>query len=506
MNPTKRIFVNTIAQYAKSFINICLSLYTVPVIMDALGKSDYGIYCLIAGIVAMLSFITNAMVITTQRHISYYIGQGDAVYTRRIFSNSILLHVTVGLLLLIVIIPFRDFFVAHLNIEDCRRPIAGVVYVMSVIMIVISFITAPFKALLIAHENIVFISVVEVADGVIKLVMALLLLRINVDKLLIYSYMMTCVFAFEFIVFSLYSLSRYQECSPRHFIGDYNGRCLREIGGFAGWTTFSMGALMARSQGLAVLFNRFFDTLLNASYGIATHLYSAISFVSSSVTNAMNPQIMQAEGMNDRNRMLFLAEQESKLLTILMSLAFIPLIIEMDDILNIWLHHDVPEYATLLCQCLLWAFIADQTTFGLHAANQATGRIGGYTLIMYIPKLLFIAVAWAMFRANGSVRSVMVAYVLLEAVLALVRLPFMKRTAGLDVRHFMKDVYSKEMVLIAFLLLTGLLLDRLICCAADFVIVIILTVSIGAVLVWTVILTKVERDTIMKVAKLRGDR
>ena len=496
MNPTKRIFVNTVAQYARSLINICLSLYTVPIILRALGQSDYGVYTLIAGIVAMLSFITNAMVITTQRHISYYIGSGDGDYTRRLFSNSVLLHLAVGLLLCSILLPFRHCIIAGLNIDDCRRSVAAMVFIMSCVMIFISFITAPFKALLIAHENIVFISVIDVMDGVLKLMLTLLLLKIDIDRLLIYSYMMTSVFAFELFVYSLYAIVKYKECSASHFIGDFNIKCIREIGGFAGWTTYGIGAVVCRTQGLNVLLNCFYGTVANAAYGIATHLYSAVSFVATSVTNAMNPQIMQAEGGKDRSKMISLAEQESKLLTILMSLAFIPLIIEMDDLLYLWLSDEIPEYAVMLCRCLLIAFIADQPTYGLHVANQATGDIKRYTLIMFTPKLLFVCLAWLLFANGASIRLVMISFIAVEALLAILRLPYMHRTIGLNIRHFMKNVFMWEMVFIVMLTLTGLSLDRIIHCRWGFVYIGLLTVLFGALFVWFVVLSSNERCTL----------
>ena len=175
MDPSKRIFVNTIAQYTKSFINVCLSLYTVPLILKALGDSDYGIYSLIAGVVALLAFVTNALVVTTQRNISFCLGVGDRERTRRMFSNSVLLHLAVGALLSIVIIAVKVPVMSLLVIEDSRMDVAMTVYVMSLLMLFVSFITAPFKALLIAHENSVFISVIEVLDGVLKLVLTLIL-------------------------------------------------------------------------------------------------------------------------------------------------------------------------------------------------------------------------------------------------------------------------------------------------------------------------------------------
>ena len=70
MDPNKRIVLNTAAQYGKSVINIGLSLYSTRLILDALSLSDYGIYAVVAGVVAMLGVITNGLVVTTQRYIS----------------------------------------------------------------------------------------------------------------------------------------------------------------------------------------------------------------------------------------------------------------------------------------------------------------------------------------------------------------------------------------------------------------------------------------------------
>ena len=67
MEASKRIIINTIAQYGKSVINICLSLYSTRLVLDALSISDYGIYSLVGGVVGILGYLTNSLVVTTQR-------------------------------------------------------------------------------------------------------------------------------------------------------------------------------------------------------------------------------------------------------------------------------------------------------------------------------------------------------------------------------------------------------------------------------------------------------
>lgn len=71
MDTNKRIVVNTFAQHIRAIVNILMSLFATRYILLALGSSDFGIFSLIGSTVAMLGFITNALVVTTQRHLSH---------------------------------------------------------------------------------------------------------------------------------------------------------------------------------------------------------------------------------------------------------------------------------------------------------------------------------------------------------------------------------------------------------------------------------------------------
>ena len=92
MDPAKRILLNTVVQYSRSVLNILLSLFSTRYILQALGNSDYGVFVLVGGIVSMLGFVTNALVITTQRYISYYWGKKKVDMVKKLFANSLCVH------------------------------------------------------------------------------------------------------------------------------------------------------------------------------------------------------------------------------------------------------------------------------------------------------------------------------------------------------------------------------------------------------------------------------
>ena len=126
MRTSQRVLINTIAQYTRTIINMVLSLFTVRLVLGALGQSDYGIYSLIAGIVAMLGFITNSLVATTQRFVSFYQGKENIEETKEVFNNSLVIHIVLGVFIafcLEIISPL--LFNGFLNIPAERIEAAG---------------------------------------------------------------------------------------------------------------------------------------------------------------------------------------------------------------------------------------------------------------------------------------------------------------------------------------------------------------------------------------------
>ena len=159
MEPQKRVIVNTGAQYTKAILNTLLSLYSTRLVLDALQVTDYGIYAVVGGVVAMLGFITNALLVTTQRYVSYYHGQGNSGYVKKIFSSSLFLHIVfAGVIALVLLLIKGWLFNDVLNIPSDRISTARQVYDVTIAMLVVTILIAPFKALFIARENIVYIS------------------------------------------------------------------------------------------------------------------------------------------------------------------------------------------------------------------------------------------------------------------------------------------------------------------------------------------------------------
>ncbi len=501
MSPTKRIVINTLAQHIRSVINICLALYSTRLVLLALGKSDYGVFSLVAGVVAMLGFLTNAMVVTTQRQLSFLHGKGDLNHVRRMFSNSLLLHLLFGLIIVIILCAIEPLlFNGFLKIDAARTPTATKVYCLVILSLFITFLTAPYRALFIARENIVYISIVDVLDGIFKLVFAIWLLSYGADRLIAYAWITVGIMAFNYLAFALWARVHFEECVLLPRRADICRHDMKQLTGFAGWTIYSMGCIIGRTQGVAIILNRFFGSVINAAYGITQHVSGAVMFVSQSISNAISPQLIKAEGRGDRQHMLRLAEALSKYSFLLLSIIVIPLIFEMPAVLKLWLH-DVPENTVMLCRFILVTSLCDQTTIGLGTANQAIGRIRNYSLVVNTIKVLTLPVFWFILARGHSATAAMWSYLIFECICAITRLPFLKYTAGLSILHFLKHVFLRLLMPTAALTLTCWFITTRMEMPVRFLLTGTASVCVGAVFIWLFALDTAERSKVLQYIK-----
>ena len=487
-------------------MNICLSLYSTRLILDALSVSDYGIYAVVGGVVVMLGFLTNGLLVTTQRYISYYHGRNDRPYVAKVFANSLVLHVAFGLAIALILVLLKAwFFGGVLNIPSDRVAAAEGIYYVTIALLFVTIVISPYKASFVAHEDIVYVSVIEIFDGIIKLMFAFILAWVSSDRLIVYGFMMLAIQVMNLLAFSVYGTMKYDECRLHLKHGTLSASVTRQLMGFAGWTIYSMGTLAARNQGVAIVINHFFGTIANAALGVSAQVNGAVLFVSSSIINAMNPQIMKTEGSGDRQRVLLLASQESKYSSILLLLVSIPLLTELPNILPVWLK-EVPDDTVMFCSFALVTCIVDQFTIGLNTVNRAQGQIGLYTILLFTPKLLCLPIGWWLLDTGHTLQSVLWTVFITEALTSFCRIPYLKYSAGLDIMDYLRRTLLPLLPLVIGMVTFCWVCTQLLSFQYRFLLTIPLSVLVGMAMVWLFCLQAEERHYILSLVRSWKDR
>lgn len=188
MDSSTRVVVNTGIQYVRTVVQVAIMLYTSRVVLDNLGVEDYGIYNLVGGVIAMLSFIQINLANTTIRYLSYHHGKNDMPMVIKIFNNSLCIQLFFGLVICVLLVCATDFVFANmLNISMERLSVAKVVYYLMIGSLFFNLVSTPYFASLISHENLVYSSMVQIVDSILKVPIVVSLIYVTFDKLIWYS-------------------------------------------------------------------------------------------------------------------------------------------------------------------------------------------------------------------------------------------------------------------------------------------------------------------------------
>ena len=194
-----------------------VSLYSSRVVLNALGVEDYGIYNVVGGIVAMLGFINTSMSGATSRFLTYSLGRGIIKNMRDTFSSALIIHICIAIVIFLIAETVGLWFMeAKLVIPENRMNAARVVYQISIFTAMFGITQVPYNSCIIAHEKMDIYAYVEILNTSLKLLAALLLSIIGVDKLITYSILIFIVSAVIMIIYRLYCLKNFTECRFRY--------------------------------------------------------------------------------------------------------------------------------------------------------------------------------------------------------------------------------------------------------------------------------------------------
>lgn len=439
MNAPTKVLLNTIILYIRIIITTILSLVSVPMILNALGKSDYGLYNLIAGVISMLAFLNASMAICSQRFMSVAIGENDKRRLNSIYNVSIVLHLLIGAFIVLIFeIASLFLFDGQLNIEPDRVEAAKVIYHLLVVSTFFTVIAVPYDAVMNAKENMLVFSLVSIVDAILKLALAYYLLSSNLDRLIVYAVGMAVITVFSSVVTRFCVKFLYKEFyfKPREY---FSMDLFKQMFGFASWNTFGSIAMIGRNQGVAIIINLFFGTIANAAYGIANQINGVLGTFASTFQKALNPQLMQSEGMKNRERLIKISFISSKFSVIVLGAFVVPLVIEMPYVLELWLK-DVPEHTIRVSQLILLLGLTYQYSVGLMSSIQAVGKIRNYQITMSILILLNLPVSYILYQMGLPMYTAMIAFIVIEWISLLARTIMSKKLVGINPSAFFKEV------------------------------------------------------------------
>lgn len=379
ISKNNRIAKNTLFLYLRMGIVLIVALYTTRIVLSNLGVMDYGIYNVVCGFVTMFSFLNATLSSSVNRFYNYEIGKKSFLGVEEVYNNSLRIQGALAVAILIIVEIIGVWYInTQMQIPISRLSTANCIFQFSILSLVFTIFQTPFIAAILAYERMNYYAIVSIIDVILKLFIAFAISFSSTDKLWLYGLLIMLISIVDFFLYYFYSKMKFRNLRFRRSI---NKRMFRDMLSFTGWSFLNPLAYTSRSQGCNIVLNYYFGPIVNAAYAITNQVASAIDSFSMSVSVAARPQLIQSYSSGDLNRAEKLFYSTSKIMFVLIAMLSLPVIFNIDYILNLWLGGNVPEQTSLFCIFIMAVKLVDSLNPSCSNLILATGNIKSYMLI-----------------------------------------------------------------------------------------------------------------------------
>ena len=488
----KRIAKNTIFLYVRMFFVLIVSLYTSRVVLNTLGVSDFGVYNVVGGFVSLFGFLNATLSASMQRFFNFEGGQRGEDGVKDVYTAGFWIHVLLAVIVLLLLETFGLWYINNVMVVPTDRlHAANILFQYSIFSMTLVILEIPYTSAIMSYEKMDFYAVVSIIDVVLKLLIVLALPFIPYDKLVSYATLTLIITVTDFLFYFIYAKKNFIALKLEKTI---NMNLFRSFLSFSGWNLIGTFAFMLKGQGLNMMLNVFFGTVINAARGVAYQIEGAISGFSGNLATAFRPQIVDSYSKNNNERVMKMFISESKVCYCLILVLIVPVIIEMDYVLHLWLGETVPEYANIFASLVLIDMLICTLNTPVTQVTFSTGNIKTYQIISSCINLLLLPICFVFLKMGFAATSVFVITIIFSIINQIGCLLCMKKVFAYSLRAYLKSVVIPLSVITILLPIVPCLINAImetsflrlcLICIAD--------VILAACLIWGFVVNNEER-------------
>lgn len=437
-NTNKAIAINSLILYIRlAIISVCGLLYT-RFSLQALGANDYGLFSVVACIITFACIINTVMIVTSNRYMAMAIGKGDIKATQQTFSINLTIHICIAILTILVALPIGHWYIHHYVNYSGNMDNVYTIFDISIIASAISFIGVPYNGLLLAKEKFFVFCSTDVLASIVKLIFTYLLISHFEQKLLLYAFMTAFITAMPTLVFWAYCRSQFKQITQFTFVRDWAK--YKDVLKFSLAIGYGALALIAQTQGGALLINMFFSTTMNAGLAVATSVTNMLQTFSNNAQKSISPQVVKSYAANNIPRCINLVCLSSKVTYFAMFYISVPFLLSPELIFGIWLK-ETPPYATMFTQLLIINMLVNSINAGLADYVFATGRIKVYQFVVNTLIGLSVVAGYFILRQGLQPEKLFYVYIAFSILVTVVRPFLIKRISSFDISSLVRGSY-----------------------------------------------------------------
>ncbi|WP_320979480.1 hypothetical protein [Bacteroides sp.] len=492
---SKLIIKNSAFLYFRMVIVMAVGFFTSRVVLQTLGEVDFGLYNVVGGVVAFLSFLTSTMSAASARFITFALGKGDEVETRRVYRVTFTIHALASFVILILLETVGLWLFYQLNIPDDRTTICMWLYQFSVVQTFFGFATVPFGASVVAHERMNFYAYMSIYDVVVKLLVLYVLVYLPYDKLMSYGTLCFLVSISGMAINVVYCYCNFKEISIKPL---FSKDILIPITRFSGWSMVASLSYMLSSQGVAYLINIYCGAAVNAAQAIGNQVRNIIGRFTSGFNTALNPQITKSYAQGDYEYMNLLINNASRYNFLVLFVGSMPVYLILPELLELWLG-TVPQYTVQFAQVLIIGSILDGMISPLMVAINATAKLKWTQLAQTLCLFLAFAGQWLLLKEGLEPEWVYIWYYICLFFAYISRVLILRDYINMSITRYFREIIGTMVVVSTVSILTYVAICHLY--QLNIIANIIIGFVCAAIPVWFIGLKKNERALVLKAVR-----
>ena len=477
---------------------LLIALLTSRYVLKALDVDDFGLYNVVGGVVGMLTFFNGTMLKSTQRFLNFAMVKNNKALAS-IFSSSITIHVLIVLIFIFLCETIGIWFLNYkINIPEGRELAANIVFQSTILSFSISILTIPYNAAVVAYEKMTFMAVVSIIDAVLKLGIAICLLYYSDDRLSLYGILLLFITVLNFFLYFYYCKKKYPVLK---FKISYNKENFKQLFSFISWTLVGQMAVVGCNQGNVVLVNMFHALSANAAMSVGSQVSNAINNLTTNFQTAFNPQITKSYAEENYTYIRSLVYITSKLSFSIMIVVALPVVFNIDWLLNLWLDN-VPPLSNIFATLFMINGIINAISTPFNYTVLSSGRIRTYQIVSASVFLLDLPFTYVLFCIGLPAISVLWVKIFVMTIIFFVRVLFASSVVNtISVSSVFREVLMPIIFISSICVFGAFYFNEYAYSFENRMLFTIILDCFCISLIWIVCLSKEERRSLVRILK-----
>lgn len=196
-----------------------------------------------------------------------------------------------------------------------------------------------------------------------------------------------------------------------------------------------------------MLINVFFGVKVNAARAIAVQVDTAMSQFVNSFTTAINPQITKSYASGNTDYMYKLITYGSKFSFFIMLIMVVPVVLEADTILGLWLKK-VPVDTVVFLRLVIFSTLASSMGNSMMTGVLATGNVKRYQIKMNIGGCMTFPLTWIAYLLGAPAFFTYIILIVMNFSLHFIRLGELKKLIDFPSQMFIRKHITRMFVVL----------------------------------------------------------